>query len=84
MRIKIMHNIGVLFVKMGQSLHIVVSFILTIQNECSSTKVKFHLHFAGQYNDACSSFEWIMSEQVHPTYHSNLLKQLLNHFSSSS
>jgi intraflagellar transport protein 88 len=33
MRIKIMHNIGVLFVKMGQ------------------------------YNDASSSFEWIMSEQ---------------------
>ena len=34
LRIKIMHNIGILFVKMGQ------------------------------YNDACSSFEWIMSEQV--------------------
>ena len=33
MRIKIMHNIGILFVKMGQ------------------------------YSDACTSFEWIMSEQ---------------------
>ena len=33
LRIKIMHNIGILFVKMGQ------------------------------YSDACSSFEWIMSEQ---------------------
>ncbi len=33
MRIKIMHNIGILFVKMAQ------------------------------YSDACTSFEWIMSEQ---------------------
>ena len=41
LRIKIMHNIGILFVKMGQ------------------------------YNDACSSFEWIMSEQVRRVHNIN-------------
>ena len=41
LRIKIMHNIGILFVKMGQ------------------------------YNDACSSFEWIMSEQVRQIHNIN-------------
>ena len=41
LRIKIMHNIGILFVKMGQ------------------------------YNDACSSFEWIMSEQVRRIHNIN-------------
>ena len=42
LRIKIMHNIGILFVKMGQ------------------------------YNDACSSFEWIMSEQVRQIHYTLL------------
>ena len=37
-----MHNIGILFVKMGQ------------------------------YNDACSSFEWIMSEQVRQIHYTSI------------
>ena len=64
MRIKIMHNIGVLFVKMGQSLDTLILFPHSL--ELSFTKVNFNLHLPGQYNDACSSFEWIMSEQVPP------------------
>ena len=58
MRIKIMHNIGVLFVKMGET-----CFFIPCVGERYFQNIQFLL-FAGQYNDACSSFEWIMSEQV--------------------
>ena len=57
MRIKIMHNIGVLFVKMGKTCFFIPLLVRGIVRT-------FGCLFAGQYNDACSSFEWIMSEQV--------------------
>ena len=50
-----MHNIGVLFVKMGKTCFFYPLLVKGIVRK---------FLFAGQYNDACSSFEWIMSEQV--------------------